>query len=274
MSLLKPVLENLAGRIAISRKGRVYPADLLPWLPVSIELIMRHLDEMVDDAVVFQREDAGLRFYEFSELVDEPPQPLLRASCLYCSADVQVDRKMLTCEGCRMRLEAELMELAEKEAWPTDAVWQHELLFITALADHSIPIADIARRSRLPLKQVKERLNALVKLGCARQVLDTERRRLRYEFPVIQYPRGVYKSNDAFIRRHPSSIEGECEEKFIKILVALIVLCLAAFAVGFVVRIPFPLVLFCTSILSVAVVWAILRHRPNVGEPAQIGGES
>ncbi|MFW5870054.1 MAG: hypothetical protein ACOCVL_00165 [Candidatus Sumerlaeota bacterium] len=88
MHVLKPILENLGERIAAANGGRIYPAQILPCLPVSLEMISDHLDGMVDDAVVFRHENDGLVYYEFSELVGGEIRPLATDHCVHCSESV------------------------------------------------------------------------------------------------------------------------------------------------------------------------------------------
>jgi len=180
---LKPTLENLALRLAAAKGGRVRPNDLAPYLPVSLETIETHLNEMVDDSVVFETEIDEARTYEFPELLDAPKRPMRKDQCLSCDATLGQGASAHLCPTCADRIGRELMTQAETDAWPAQAVWQHEILFITASASGPIRIAEVAGRSRMPLKRVKARLAEMAAKKWARQVIDGNHGVLTYELP-------------------------------------------------------------------------------------------
>ncbi|NQU44557.1 hypothetical protein HQ520_14800 [bacterium] len=269
MGILKPTLENLAGRLAASNGGRIRLNELVPWLPISLGVLRQHLDEMVDNSVVFCHDTDGIRYYEFAELVDTPRQPMPDDRCLYCDVELRENEIGSLCAGCGNRVKHELSVLAEMTAWPAEAVWQHELIYITSTASGPVRIADVARRSRMTLSQVKQRLQDLARMGCARQILDGEQGGMRYEFPNLRYPRRAYQRNDRFIRLHPSSCKDEWEVKVIKGLVAVIVVLAMVFLLAF-AGIPRPLLALGGVIGLVTSLWVILRYRRDV-EPERMG---
>lgn len=271
MRILKPTLENLAQRVAASNGGRITPNDLAPYLPVSLSIIERCLDEMTDGTVVLSSRRDGLKTYEFTELLDAAPREMPSNGCLYCG-DEAGDDTLLLCYSCNDELCRELLKLAESTAWPSEAVWQHELLFITSTAHGPIRIADVAGNSRLTLKQVKARLAELAADGYARQSLDAERGVVHYEFPRIRYRRKAFQRHDAFIRMHPSSLKDELEVKLIKSLVAALLVILGCFLLSAGAHIPPVLLLLGGAAVLAIVVWFVFTKTTEV-EPERIDGE-
>lgn len=269
MNAFRASLENLAGRIAAAKGGRITPNDLAPWLPVSLELIIEYLDEMVDNTVVLSDTEDGFRTYIFHELLDADKQRLDLDKCVYCEDELPHDSDIPLCLKCESRVFEEVWRLAEERAWPADAVWQHELLYITSGSSGGARIADIARRSRMTLKQVKQRLRDLVKLGCARADLDTEHGALRYAFPDIEYSRSAYQKHDHFIRRHPSSLKDELEVKIIRSLLGLIAVAVVAFVLGFFVHVPFPVLILGSMVAGIITLWTNFRRMVAV-EPDRL----
>ncbi|HUT25160.1 MAG TPA: hypothetical protein VM492_12515 [Sumerlaeia bacterium] len=273
MSALKATLENLAERVAASEGGRITPNDLVPYLPVSLELIEQHLDEMVDGSVVVSHTDEGVKTYEFPELLDAGPRSMERGTCIHCGAEASSEEAMCLCYACHNDLGQELMRLAESTAWPADAVWEHELLFITSTARGPIRIADVAGRSRLTLSQVKQRLRELATRGYARAVIDEEHGVLTYEFPPITYRRAAYRRHDAFIRLHPSSLKDEWEVRIVKSLLALVAIVVVCFVLTFVARISPPVLILGGAVVAGFSLWRILTKKTRI-EPERIGQES
>ncbi len=268
MSILKPALENIAERVAASRGGRLVPNALAPFLPVSLSMMEKHLDEMVDHSVVFPSRHDGYKTYEFSELLGSEPKPVHNGLCAYCGKDNPAEEgESLLCPECREKLGKELLELAETNAWPAKAVWQHELLYITSMTEGLVRIADVAGRSRLTLNQVKQRLADLAKRGAARQDMDFGNGTASYAFPPLRYPRKAYLRHDAFIRRHPSSLKDEWEVKIMKSFAALIIIAVICFGAAFAARLPFPIILIMGALAGAIAVWRICRHKtPAVPE--------
>ena len=270
MNILKAVIENLAERLAAAKNGRIVTADLLPYLPISLGIVEKHLDEMVDNTVVFSQRHDGFKVYEFSELLGAEPQVLPEGICIYSGQEF--DKSLGGCLSPETWnvLKGELLDLAEGNAWPASAVWQHEILYITATAKGPTRIADIAGRSRLTLKQVKEKLRELTHVGVATQNLDYETNRATYEFPDFHYPRKYFLKNDQFIRQHPSSFKDELEVKLVKSLSSVTIVALSCFLLTFILRGAFVPLVFAGSCVSVFIVWRIFTKKSRV-EPGRIG---
>lgn len=273
MGILKTTMENLAERIAASQGGRITANDLIPYLPVSLSIIEKHLDEMVDDCVFFSAVRDGIKTYEFAELIDAEPRPMPKGVCIHCGDDAPVDEGMSLCYACHDGLGRDLLKLAESTAWPAEAIWQHELLYIMSTADGPIRIADVAGRSRLTLSQVKTRLAELARRGFARQVMDYRNKTATYEMPPIHYRRAAYRRQDKFIRLHPSSLKDEWEVKIVKSLVVLVAALLACFVLRFLIRWPLPILLAGGAAVAAALVGRIVLHKTDV-EPGQIGRDN
>lgn len=269
--ILKATIENLAQRLAAASGGRITPNDLIPHLPVALSLVERHLDEMVDNQIVFGERREGFKVYEFSELVDAPPRPLPRGTCLHCGRDKDATDPSPVCFACLDDLGKELLALAERTAWPAEAVWQHEILYITAMTNEPVPIASIAGRSRMPLKAVKQRLAELAAKGYARQELNPETGALRYRFPAISYPRSAFLRHDAFIRLHPSSVRDEWEVKAIKSLLAILITIVCCFVVAF-AGVPAPVLALMGALGAGVAVWRIMSSKIDI-EPGRIERE-
>jgi hypothetical protein len=261
MSALKASLENLAVRVAATQGGRVHPNDLIPWLPVSLEIIIQRLDEMVDDTIVFREEEDGLKRYVFQELSASEPKTLYLNYCVHCDSDGRISPNMPLCPNCEELALKELSKLAEKTAWPAEAVWQHEILHIASDTPRPVGVADIAARSRLTIGRVQQRLKDLVKMGCARAEIDEAQARLVYHFPPIQYKREAFLRHDQFIRTHPASLKDEWELRLVRALSWFIAIVLAAFALGFFAKIPLPLSLLGALGLGSFVAWRSLRRK-------------
>lgn len=241
MSKLKATVENLASRIAATKRGRITPNDLLPYLPISLELLEDHLQDMVDGSVVIEGESGKFKTYEFPEFFDKADPNGKDGSCLACHTDLPDGDQPGLCSPCERALHEEMFDLAESTAWPAPAVKEHEIAFITSSVRGAITVAAVAGQSRMTLRRLKEELKRLAKKRYAHAVVDEERGVLSYEFPPIEYDKPRFQENDYFIRSHPSSVKDEVEVKIIKSLVALTVILVACIVLGF-FHFPFPLV--------------------------------
>lgn len=272
MKILKPLIENLAERLAASKGGRIAPADLIPYIPLSLTLVRRFLDEMVDGNLVISERKDGLLFYEFTELVGAPAKVFPKGICLYCGESVAEGQGNILAAQHQKPFQEELLKLAESEAWPAEAIWQHELIYITSNVEGPIRISDVAGRSRLTLSQVNRRLEILAKEGYARQNLDFEKEKASYEFPKVDYPAEAYFRNDRFIRQHPSSLKDEAEVKMAKTLIMLIAIVFIGLlaAIG---GVPFPLIALGAIAGGAFTIFKVFMSKLRI-EPEQIDAHS
>ncbi len=267
-SILRATLENLAEHIAAARGGRVRANDLLPYLPVSLSMVQRHLDEMVDGSVVTEERLDGIKTYLFSEMLDSAPKPMPVGVCMYCGSEAPVAKAMQLCYACNDELCRELLRLAETTAWPSEAVWQHELVYLTASASgQGRGVAEVSGRSRMTLKTVKSRLEELAAAGFARQELDDAHGVVRYALPPLEYRREAFERHDEFIHMHPSSLKDELEIQIIKSLGACIGIVFLCFLGSLVARIPFPILIVGGVVLGFFVCRRIFRQTTPIGLP-------
>lgn len=267
--LLPRVIENLAESLAAAQGGRLTANHLLPHLPVSLEIADETLQAMVDGQVVQSEEREGLRWYVFPELLEAPARPIEPGLCAFSQVDFDPAPGELLAPAVMRQVEKELSERAEKEGWPAAAVWQHELLFITARANHPLPIAEIAGQSRFSFAQVKGFLEQLAKQHAAEQVLDEANGQYQFRFPSLDYPVEAFQRNDRFIRRHPAALKEALEMRLVRFLSAMIALGVISLAGALAFRIPVPLVLLIAAIVSVVLAIRILSGKREVA-PEQL----
>ena len=127
------VMENTACRVAQLRAGRLAPHHVMPYLPVSLEMLCDCLNAMVDGAAVSSESKDGVVEYVFSAYADQPSGNgvLAVSNCVGCSAELDVDGEMI-CGACAEEFRRELSALAEKTGWPAQAVYEHEILYLAA----------------------------------------------------------------------------------------------------------------------------------------------
>ena len=236
----------------------------MPYLPVSLSIIEEHLYEMVDGVVAFSEVRDGIRVYEFPELFDTAPVVFPDGVCVYSGDRLPLSDDAVLGASHQEALEKHLLDLAERTAWPSEAVWEHELLYLASGSEGPIRIADVAGHSRMTLRQVKQKLAALAKRGAARLEVNFEKGKGAYSFPLIDYSSEAYVRNDHFIRRHPSSLKDELENKVIRSLVHIIIILLGCLLVAFAARVPFPLTLLVGLIAAVFSTWKVFRTKKTV----------
>lgn len=242
MKLLQSITENLAQRIAAANQGIVYINQLIPFLPVSIELLENTLETIVDGSVVKKEIRDGLLTYIFTELENTTEQVFPRGICIYSGEDFPYQKGKILSDRISDLLNKELNLLAKNQAWPADAVWEHEILYITATVNRPLTLTEIAGSSRMPMKQVKEKLKILTQAGICKE--DSSGSGTGYIFPDIGYTYDLFHAHDLFIRSFPVSLKEEQEIRVIKILTTLIFIVLGGFLLNFIVKIPFPIFLF------------------------------
>ncbi len=261
MSILKRTVENLAARLAVARGGRVMANHLMPYLPVSLDLIERILDALADGSVLTSRREDDWQIYEFPELLDAPAAAPQKNVCVACGNPELLAGKSPLCDTCMRELEAELTELAKREDWPAEAVWEHELLCAASRQSGPLRVASLAGFTRLSLSQLKERLKNLAARGHARCVVDFEKKSAHYEFPPLTYPRDAWLRHDRFICSHPASRKCEFEIKIMKVFVVFIV---AIFLFFLDMLQPIPCVLIVLPIAVILALWWIFRAPPEL----------
>jgi hypothetical protein len=267
MNKLKATTENLTSRIAAARSGRVKPADLLPWLPISLEMAEEHLRDMVDGSVVIETRAGGFLTFEFPEFLGREPCEIDLSGGLFTSRSDKASVPQW--HGSNPELQRELMGLAETNAWPSLAVREHEIISITAGKEGPIRVASVAGRSRLTLSRLQEDLKRLTSAGYIKAVLNEDQGILTYEFPLTHYNRDWYQRNDAFIRRHPSSHKDEVEIKMIRSLKAVMVIMILCFIAAIIFHLPFLILIVMSLTISAIRVIQIFNHKVQ-GTPEKL----
>ena len=77
------VTENLAEQLSAAQGGIVHPAQLLPYLPLSLELIEQTLDELACSDRVDKQQTDGLTVYIFKESLNKTPHHFAPRQCVY-----------------------------------------------------------------------------------------------------------------------------------------------------------------------------------------------
>ncbi|WP_269539965.1 hypothetical protein [Cerasicoccus fimbriatus] len=266
MPLLTAIVENLAERLAARNGGWVSANEVLAYVPVSLEMVTEVMDGMVDRQVVFHGGIDNCNVYEFFELIGRESDEPIGGRDIYSGEELD-DAHAIFSPETRNRLETEIRERAEHDAWPAQAVWQHELLFVTAGAGGPVRLAEVAGHSRLTLGQVKTKLKELAKQKyCVLEEIDGQ---YSYRFPKMDYPRAAWRANDAAIRHYPSSRRDEFEVKMMKMLLSWIAIVGGVLAAAFVLRIHFFFLLLLGIAAAGIASWRILSAR-DIVEPKPI----
>jgi hypothetical protein len=259
---LSNLVENLACRVASERGGRVFPAQILPYAPVSLALVTQCLDEMADGAEVLHDDEDGMHCYLLTAYAEPAANggPPGEPSCASCGVLVASEAPGALCADCGPRVGAELARLAETTGWPAQAVYEHEIMYLAA--NHSGPVRaeDLAGRSRHTLRSMRRKLRRLTVEGYIRQDLDEQSGLLTYRFPELTYERSHYGENMRRIRAYPASLQEEIELRVVRICLALGALLLAAFVLAL-MRVPLPLLAVAVLVAAPLVAIYIWTRR-------------
>lgn len=260
-------IENLASRIAERQGGQITPNHLIPYLPISLEIIKTVLDNMVDHSAVFSERMENQLVYEFTNYKGTEVKPGLLTvdSCLSCDADITENSNQVLCSSCLETFNKELNKLADQTGWPAHAVYEHEILYVAS--NHSNPVhpETLAGRSRYAFRRMHKKLRRLCLDGYVREELDQEAGVIMYYFPSILYPRDLYKRNMETIESYPASAMEEVQMKVIEILFFLGFLILGLLVLAF-LHVPFPLLILIFLVAAPIISIFIWRKRKQVAE--------
>jgi len=247
------IVENIAFRLAEASKGRISPNSLVPFLPMSLALIRECLNNMVDHLSVFReiQENTNIPIYVFvayenSEKADFKDFD----SCAACDKENVLASQNILCLECDKLLRGELNNLADKIGWPADAVYEHEILYLSASRPEPLYCGKLAGRSSFTVRSMRRKLDRLCLDGAAEQAIDNEKGLLEYRFPAIEYTKEHYRRNMSVIKTYPASIMEEIEIKLVKIILCISVLAVCLFMASFFFRLPFPAMIFLLLVLS------------------------
>ncbi len=242
------VTENLAEQIAATQAGRVHPVQLIPFLPMSLELIEKTLDGMlISDRIEKDRVD-GLVCYTFLEYLDRPVTTFKPRTGVYSDDPLEAAKFSAVSAEVQQRIEGELGALAAADPWPADAIWEHELIFLIQNLPAPVQLSSIAGHSRLPFKKVEEKLKVLQKIGAVQFSLET----MTYNLPPLEYPKAAYRRHEEFIRRFPGARKEEDEVRLVKGLLGAFVILGICGLLAITAKIPFPL-LFVGGLIAAGI---------------------
>jgi len=249
------VTENLAEQLSATQSGIVHPAQLLPYLPLSLECIERTLDGMLSSNRVRKEYENRLQVYVFTESIDKKPQRFAPKQCIYSNEPLTDDTFNVIAPDVRATIESELALLATNDPWPAQANWQHELIYLAANLPAPVSTSAIAGHARLSFNRTEERLQTLQKQGA----IHFDGMTNAWTLPPLRYPRAVYTRNDNYIRQFPGAIKEEFELRLVKGLSISLGILLAAMLLTVTARIPFPLVFFGALIIAFFIFIKILK---------------
>ncbi len=248
-------VENVAFRLAESRNGIITPAELLPFLPVSLGMIIDILNEAAAESEAITAETVdGLRRYAF--ISTQPVNANLTDSrCVACDHD----SRDLLCEACTETLGTALKKEAETNGWPAQAVYEHEVAYLAARTASPVSAEKLASTSHFTLRRMRQKLELMQQVLAVRKERDPETGVLRYHFPSAPYPRESYLQNMNLIRSLPASITEDVEARVVHILTALGILFLILLGLAF-CHFPFPL-LFMAFLIASPILAVVLWKR-------------
>ena len=253
-------IENVAYRLAEKNKGMIAPAHLLPYLPVSLELIAEILHEAATEsgAITSERIDGILYFKFHTQQKGLTDETSLRVThCVSCDQDVLIGKGAILCETCTRELETVLEAEAQKSGWPAQAIYEHDICYLAAQIKSPLSAEKLASRSRFTVRRMRRKLTLMKEAG-----FITENGN-QYRFPAAKYPRERYQQNIQFIRTLPASITEDIEVRVVHILIALGIQFLLMFGLA-IWAIPFPLLISGFLISAPVTALVIWKRRSKI----------
>jgi len=263
---LSNVMENTACRVAQLRAGRLAPHHVMPYLPVSLEMLRDCMNAMVDGAAVSSESKDGIVEYIFSAYVDQPAGSgvLAVSNCVGCSAELDTDGEIL-CGACADAFRQELSALAEKTGWPAQAVYEHEILYLAARQNGPVAAETLAGASRYTLRSMKKKLAGMATSRFLKAEPGDKPGTLRYCLPALAYPQNLFRKNRAIIRSFPASMMEDVEQRLVRILFVLGCIFLLLLVLAF-WGIPFPLLVPAFLVVAPITALVIWRHKDKIEE--------
>jgi len=258
-------IENIAFRLAEKGSGTIAPAELLPYLPVSIELIVDVLNEAAEESeAITAQTNEGLKRYEFkpAQPEGEGPAKLAVSQCVVCDKDVSARNHVLLCDDCDNDLKTALITEAETNGWPAQAIYEHEICYLATQVTSPVSAEKLASSSRFTLRRMRKKLELMQEASAVREERDANGLRL-YTFAPTTYPRERYVQNIQWIRSLPASITEEVETRVVHIFIALGILFLLLLFLAF-WGFPFPLLFMVFLITSPILAVIIWKHRSKL----------
>ncbi len=259
-------VENIACHVAQRKGGRVTPSTLLPYLPVSLGMVRECLEEMAAEGMsVAQSTENGIDVFEFPAYRDADGTETAAQvdACVGCRQTDRIERNELLCDRCREALDKEISRLAEKTAWPAEAVYEHELLHAASKFKDAVPPEKLAAVTRFTLRGIRPKLKQLALGHYASEEFDESAATLKYGFPGLDYPDERYADNMATIRSFPASVTEEVQLKVTRILLTLGCMFLGMLVLAF-LRVPFPLLVLGFIVAAPITAISIWRRKEKV----------
>ena len=258
--VISNAIENVAFRLCGRLLKPITPAELLPWLPVSIEMITDVLNEASAESAAITTETIdGIRHYTFDQAVSSQKSGADPAQCLSCGENFQSDKSAL-CDLCQQTLLNALKKEAEVNAWPAQAVYQHEICYLAARMTPPISAEQLAGASRLTLRRMRKKLEQMQGALAVRQQRNSETGVLTYAFPRMDYPRVAYLQNIRLIRTFPASITEDVEVRLAHVFTAIGLLFIGLLLLAL-WAIPFPLLILLFLITAPILALVIWKRR-------------
>jgi hypothetical protein len=253
------VTENLAEQLSAAQGGIVHPAQLLPYLPLSLQLIEKTLNALTESNRVEKQQINGLTAYVFKESLNKTPHKFAPRQCVYSNEALEAHEYSVISPEVRNKIEAELSLIAANDIWPAEAVWEHELIYLAQNLNAPTSTSEIAGHARLPFKKVEARLNELQ----ARGALHFNAALSAWEEPPMRYPKPAYLRNDSYIRQFPGAMKEEFEVRLVKALSSALIVLVLCFVLAITARFPFPIVLFGGGLIAAFTFLKIFRAPPK-----------
>ena len=260
---LANIIENLACRIAELKGGIASTNDLIPYLPLSWGMIDSTLRSMVDEKAVTCEKKAGFTVYKFTAIKgkNSVSGKVALNSCVGCDKDLKDRSNEMICEECREMITKELKKLAKQTAWPAEAVYEHEIIYLASKLGTPISPAILAGHSRYTLRNMRLKLQVLQQKGALQLQEDIQKEAENVLFPDVDYPRNMYKRNLHVICSFPASLQEEVEMRLVKIVYTLAILGIIVFAGAILLGLPFPVMITSFAILAPITALYIWRHK-------------
>lgn len=234
--------------------------DLLPYLPVSLEMITEILTESAKESVAIT--DSFLKnirhfIFELPPSAQRDESSLRVTQCVQCDATIHIGHDTILCQKCTNTFTEALRKEAESNGWPALAVYEHEICYLAASCTSPVSTEKLASRSRLTVRRMRQKLTAMKSAGFLSDMDG------KYIFPPLRYPRESYRRNAQFIRTLPASLTEDVEARVVHILVAVGVLFLLMIIMA-ICAIPFPLILLIFLISAPIMALTIWMHRSKI----------
>ena len=264
--IISNVVENSGFRLAEKSEGTITPAQLLPYLPVSLDMIMDILNAAAAESEAITAETInGLRHYVFTStpLPGTHPSDLAGSQCVACSQDLHAQNAALLCNDCSDALKKSLQAEAETNGWPAQAVYEHEICYLATRAPSPVSAEKLASMSRFTLRRMRKKLEQMQNTLSVYQERDPATGTRLYTFPSAPYPREAYVQNMQWIRSLPASITEDVEARVTHILLSMGVLFLVLLGMAF-WGFPFPLLLMVFLVVAPVLTVVLWKRRSKL----------